>query len=225
MTESERLETGIAEVARMADEALKSIKKEGYKEERDYETAKKITAKALTLIDPQKQYGTELYNEIARLGLNPCIEAVCPKKDEEGFKVYLAKRADDDPAYPGQWHCPGSVFRVGENENDVLNRLVRKEYKIPLTCAMEIGPLNIVDEARGHFRSNVFLVFPEKIEGLSINETHNWFPVDQLPDPMVKSHQEKIIPLAVSQYENAVGQKIIKLNQHKTEDRILWTIG
>lgn len=161
---------------------------------------KDFVAELLGRIDPKKPYGTALYNAIARLSWNMFFEAVAIRRNGKKLEVYLRKRADDDTAYPGEWHAPGSVFRPGENECDVANRLER-EFGVQVTSFRKIG--EYVDwkkgEARGSGVSRVYLV---KLNGAPReDERHGWFPVNELPEVTVDSHRLAIIPKAVKAHK------------------------
>ncbi len=161
---------------------------------------KDFVAKLLGRIDPKKPYGTALYNAIARLSWNMFFEAVVIRKRGKQLEVYLRKRADGDTAYPGEWHAPGSVFRPGENERDVTNRL-EKEFGVPVVLFQMIG--EYVDwekgEARGSGVSRVYLI---KLDGAPReDERHGWFPINELPKVTVDSHRLAIIPLAVKAHK------------------------
>lgn len=160
---------------------------------------KDFVAKLLDRIDPNKPYGTALYNVIARLSWSMFFEAVVIRMVGKDPEVYLRKRADDDTAYPGEWHAPGSVFRPNENERDVANRLER-EFGTPITFFLKIG--EYVDwekgEARGSGVSRVYLI--ELAGNPREDERHRWCPIDQLPPNTCHHHREAIIPMVVEAY-------------------------
>lgn len=158
---------------------------------------KEFAAAVLGRIDPYKPFGTALYNAIARLSWNQFFEAVALRLTSScEIEVYLRRRADDDTAYPGQWHAPGSVFRPGENERKVADR-VSREFGVPIRDFAYIGEYVDWDrgEARGSGVSRIYLVQLDGDPG--INDRHNWFPVNNLPEVTVDSHRIGIIPKAV----------------------------
>ena len=111
----------------------------------------------------------------------------------------LRQRAQDDTAYPGEWHAPGSVFRPGENEHEVADRLA-KEFGTTIVSFLYIG--EYVDweggEARGSFVSRNYLVVlggPPRED-----DRHSWFPVDQLPPNTCHHHRDSIIPMVAKAY-------------------------
>lgn len=152
---------------------------------------------ALKQIDPGKPYGAELFDALARLTISVAIEVVCLRINltTKKIEVYLVKRSLKETAYPGEWHCPGSVMRPGESFEDVLERLAKKEFGANLVSTRfvaNINPSALEPEARGHFLSIVYLCVLEKKKGLR----GKWFAIDQLPDKTVESHRKRIIPAA-----------------------------
>lgn len=163
----------------------------------DYEEKKRKAVKVLAEIDPLKPLGAELFDAIARVSITTAIEAVVLRlgKSIDGLEVFMTQKPKDDTAYPGEWHCPGSALRPGEEFEDVFARLVKNEFLASIEEVKFIDDFNHPGEARGHFVSKVYLLEQEEagIKG-------QWFPTDQLPENTVKHHRERIIPLAVSRY-------------------------
>lgn len=160
----------------------------------EYRTA---VAQLLRRIEPGA-YGTALYDAIARLSWNIAFEAVLLRVNRETGKleVFLRRRADDDTAYPGQWHCPGSVKRPSERWDDVALRL-RNDFGNPIRSYERVDDLDW-DEERGSFQSTIFLV--EVRLTPTEDERHCWFRVDDLPEETVESHRDRIIPMAAMAY-------------------------
>lgn len=168
-----------------------------------------------------KSIGTPLFKAMAEKSISSAIEAVClrlkttPVEGEvfgvgdkaiiihdhsiSRVQVYLTQRAADDPAYPGQWHCPGSVMRPGEEEEGVFARLDKKEFYGGLKPKRFVDRVNHPTEARGHFLSMVWLCELAPSEG----QTGKWFsvfPVNQLPENTVATHRYRIIPVALGAF-------------------------
>jgi len=157
---------------------------------------------ALGKIDPKKPYGTELFNALARLTVSVAIEAVCLRwisqpLDESEIWVYLVQRASDDTAYPGQWHCPGSVMRPSEEIKEVFSRLSTREFGCDLLSQRFIADVNHPEEERGHFLSRVYLCTMKEKEN---NLRGKWFPAHHLPEVTVVSHRARIIPVALGAF-------------------------
>lgn len=165
--------------------------------------------KALGEIDPKQSYGTALFDALARLTVSVAVEAVClrlqqyiPEIDAPSspeVQVYLIQRSPDDTAYPGEWHCPGSVMRPGETFEDVLERLAKREFGANLTSAKfvaNINPSRAEPEVRGTFLSVVYLYVLEEKESLR----GKWFSVNNLPEKTVTGHRTKVIPCALGAF-------------------------
>jgi hypothetical protein len=144
---------------------------------------------------PGKGLGTELFDAVALHSVSYAFEAVALRRRGEKLWVYLRKRAEGDTAYPGQWHCPGSVKRPYEKWQDVQDRLVRGEFKAHLSNRRRVGEIP-TEEARGSFTSVVFLV---DVDGDT--DPAKWFPVGDLPEATVALHKDMVIPLAVAAFE------------------------
>ncbi len=153
---------------------------------------------ALAKIDPRKPYGTTLFNAIARLTVSPAVETVCLRLNQttKEVEVYLVQRARDDTAYPGEWHCPGSVLRPGEDFKDAFGRLAKCEFGGIILSMQFVANANVPTESRGHFLSLVYLCVLDDTDGLR----GKWFPINQLPDKTVEHHRHRIIPVAVGAF-------------------------
>jgi hypothetical protein len=160
------------------------------------ELAKAVAASALRFVPRGQPLGTGLFDAVALHTVSCAFEAVALRRGNDGIlRVYLARRADDDTAYPGEYHCPGSIRRPDERWADVASRLSSREFRCQVTNPRHVGNI-FTAEARGSFISFVFLV---DLEGVT-NED-KWYPVDKLPRPMVNIHKKMIIPLAVAAFE------------------------
>lgn len=146
-------------------------------------------------IDPKNPYGTELFDALARLTVSVAVEAVCLRLNftTREVEVYLTQRSPNDTAYPGEWHCPGFVMRLGEDFEDVFVRLGKKEFVGRIESAWFVANVNHPTEERGHFFSVVYLCTLQKSEGLR----GQWFSVNHLPEKTVECHRCRVIPAAV----------------------------
>src|SRR3989344_6749231 len=157
-------------------------------------------AQLLTLlgkVDGNKPLGTPLFNAISPLVVQSAVEAVCLRLNpEKKVEVYLIQRSLNDTAYPGEWHCPGSVMRPGEDFDDVFARLEEGEFIGKLSQKQFIANMNSPREARGHFLSVIYLCL---LRGKT-NLRGAWFPVDNLPNKTVNHHKEVIIPSTVGTF-------------------------
>jgi len=164
--------------------------------EKYYEQVKRVVAKALCLIDPSKPYGTELFDAVAKVSISVTIEAVCLRRNPTTrvIEVLITQRSPDDTAYPGEWHCPGSVMRPGETEKEVFARLSKDEFCAKVTPKRFVGNFNNPNERRGHFLSMVYLcTIEEEAKG-------TWCSVDQLHSKTVEHHLNNVIPMVVKAF-------------------------
>ena len=156
-------------------------------------------------INPKHPYGTEVFNALARLTVSVAIEAVCLRFCVNQISlrpyfmydvdVYLTLRAPHEE-YAGQWHCPGSFKRPGEQDNDVLYRLMQEEFSLNFLSQKFVGKFDNPSEKRGHIISLIYLCeMEEKGAGKG-----KWFPVNKLPENTVLHHQNRIIPVAVGYF-------------------------
>jgi len=164
-----------------------------------YEATKYDAVQALKLIDPQKPFGTELFNAIAKVSISIGVEAVCLRVNENTKKieVLLTQRSSSDSAYPGEWHCPRSVLRPGEEFSDVFRRLAKKESLDGLNPERFVENFNHPKEARGHFLSVIYLCTADGTAG-------TWFAVDTLPENTVDHHRDHVIPIAVKAFQRSL---------------------
>jgi hypothetical protein len=164
-----------------------------------YERAKRTAVEALKLIDPTRPYGTDFFNSVCRFSVTVSIEAVCLRRNTETgwLEVLLIKRRDDDSAYPGEWHCPGSAKRPGELDEHVFARLAQGEFCTQIIRKWFVERHDNPHEARGHFLHLVYLCEVE--EGAK----GTWYPVVRLPEKTVDIHRDCVIPMAVQAFSSS----------------------
>jgi len=166
----------------------------------NYDEFKEVMAGLLLEVDPLKPFGTALFDSIARLSYNIAFEAVALRKNPGTGKVevYLRKRSMNDSAYPGEWHCPGTMIRPYEVPKDQAKRL-EAEFGVKISNYRRITGIYTA-ESRGPVLSEVYLV--ELSGPPREDESHLWFPVDALPDTTVNIHRDLILPQALVHYHN-----------------------
>ncbi|MEK7567336.1 MAG: NUDIX domain-containing protein [Patescibacteria group bacterium] len=172
------------------------LKKSILQEKNTYEIEKKHVIKALSKIDPQKPKGTLLFNAVARVSVSVSIDAVCIRRNKwkKNIEVFLTKRSLNDSAYPGIWHVPGSILRVGEEFSDVITRLSKDEFGGNLKILDFLGHLNNKREARGHILVITYLCKTSGKKG-------TWYSVNALPKNTLKLHKDRTIPQAVKLFK------------------------
>ena len=160
---------------------------------------KEMVAGFLDRLDPAQPKGTVLCDAIMRIWTTAAFEAMAFRLNTNGIEIYLRRRAMDEIAYPGEWHAPGSLYRHGEQDRDVANRL-EKEFGVPIKKSFKFVGKDITSEARGTVHSMIFLV---QLDGNPrIDDRHNWFPVNSLPEVTVDIHRDLLIPTALLVYRH-----------------------
>ena len=64
----------------------------------------------------QKPLGDRLFEAIARLSVNVAFEAVYLRHNKNKSPGSFLLKRDSHDSFPGQWHVPGSVFRLVKNQ-------------------------------------------------------------------------------------------------------------
>jgi len=163
-----------------------------------YDRVKQTAVTALAGINTAQPFGTVLFEAIARVSVTVCIEAVCLRRNPvtSAIEVWLIERAQDDTAYPGQMHCPGTVMRPGESVGHMFERLAQTEIVSRLDKQVFVGFDNNTAEVRGHFLHLIYLV---QFDGLP--KRGGWYPVKDLPLNTVEHHRTTVIPAAVKAFK------------------------
>ena len=133
------------------------------------------------------------FEAVAKVTVSVAFEAVLFRGEGTAREIYLTQRQADD-AYAGQWHCPGSIFRPGEQAENVVARLAAREFKTPTTTDGKCLGDYFFAEERGWFLARVYLVQAENPAA----EHGQWWPIDNLPDKLVWHHRERVIPIALA---------------------------
>ena len=76
------------------------------------------TRQLLTTLEPGK-LPLSLFNEVARLTVTPVVEVVpLSRKPTGSITVWLGKRPDDDPNWPGMLYVPGTIVLPTDTKDD-----------------------------------------------------------------------------------------------------------
>lgn len=109
-----------------------------------------LAATCLERLEPGRQ-PLSLFAQIARLVVTSTVEIVPFESKNEHPRVLMARRPDDDPWWPGEWHLPGTVLLPtdgAKNQHDYytpVNRLLADEFRG--SVALD-GRLNMFDTRR-----------------------------------------------------------------------------
>ena len=156
-------------------------------------------------VNPKKM-GTKLFDAIASKTVSVAIEAVCIRYkpfhnedlgiDSRKLQVYMTQRLFYDTAYPGEWHCPGSVMHPGEHFYGAIDRLNKNEFSGMMFPNQFVANVNNPNEKRGHFLSIVYLCQFRGDE----SDRGKWFDINNLPEITVYHHRSRIIPAALGMF-------------------------
>ncbi|MEK7570165.1 MAG: hypothetical protein AAB515_01850 [Patescibacteria group bacterium] len=159
----------------------------------------------LAAINSRDGFSPELFGSLARLTPQVAVETVALRQGSNNtIEVYMIQRPDDEPAYPGEKHSPGSILRNSDFENidpcsdgayrRVIDRLAKREFHVGITNFDLVGEI-FFEEERGSFNNRIFLV---ELDGEPTGGA--WYDIDNLPENTIDHHWEHIIPIAVAAY-------------------------
>jgi hypothetical protein len=140
-----------------------------------------------------------IFLEIARLTVTPILEIVPLRLTEDGVKVLLLKRDEDDPIWAGKLHTPGTIIRANDKENDftdAFERILKKELSGTALVANPIYVERIFHEQkRGRELAEVYYV---EIQGeLLVGKLYD---ADNMP-PGIVDTQIPFIENAVNKFK------------------------
>lgn len=164
----------------------------------EQEISSAATAELLA-VDSKQHFSKGLYNALAHCMLSVAVEMVTLRVREEHVEVFLKRRANDDSAYPGMLHVPGTVIRVKDVDGEhtyanAIGRAAQNECGAQVFDFEYIGE-HFKHETRGPFNCRVFLV-------RLVNEPTDgqWASVDSLPSDVIEEHAAFVIPIAVRRF-------------------------
>lgn len=144
-----------------------------------------------------------IFIEVARLVVTPTIElAPLRLTDNEHVEIFLTKRPENDPHWPGGWHIPGTVIRSTDREDDfssAFDRVRSDELGTGLEFVSEpqLVGIKFWDVARGRELDMMHYVEVKADNG--VNLTGKFFDSDHLPDETL-IHHKIIIPEIVTAF-------------------------
>lgn len=159
---------------------------------------KSLVADLIALVPNDLPYGPKLFGAFCRMMPIIAFEAVVFRKGEGGeLEVYLTQRPLGEPAYPGQFHSPGSAVRNGEDIWAVGQRLGAGEFGVGIKQIRILWRAGFwYQEARGWAFSIPVLV---ELEGEP--RDGKWYSVNALPEATVEHHRYQILPPAVRAFK------------------------
>lgn len=106
-------------------------------------------------------------------------------------EIFLNLRPPDDPYYANMWHMPGAIRLPGKTLGEMVRVCIRRELggAIPETRIPKdfVKDWDNVNEVRGHLHQFLYHIELSK-GGAKKVSGGQFFPLDKLPLPMVKSH-------------------------------------
>lgn len=167
-----------------------------------YEAFVKLVAVwCLKQIDPNKPFGTSLFDALIWVAGGVALEGVVFRQGPGGLEVYMTKRASTETFYPDEWHVPGAFFRRGEKVLDVAKRLVKHEFGVGQPVELyHVEDCRLLTH-RGEIESKIYILTLDIYPGeLPVDHCRDWFLVNRLPPKTVDVHRDMFIPLAVEAY-------------------------
>lgn len=143
----------------------------------------------------------KIFHQVTRLVATPIVEIV-PLRFTQPNKVeiLLLQREADDPAWPGQWHVPGTVIRATDTSgsfDDALQRILSQELGGTKTSKLSFVTSILHLQNRGMEASQIFWVEIDGEPGEG-----QLYDVDHLPATIVKT-QLDFIPDAIAHFKDA----------------------
>ncbi len=191
--------------------AFKELIRKIWENESAQESIKKILTILLPFLNPEKNFGTDLFNVMSPYWWTPAIEGVAIRRNPttEKIQVFLTRRAPDEASYPNELHCPGTGLRSADAYKQApktqFDRLSRVEG-FHSTGHTFVGIKYTPEEERGPYVSLVYLVDPEDIIEAGESRWYDWENVKNDPT-LVYHHRDPIIPMALEAFKKAEKNK------------------
>ncbi len=151
------------------------------------------------------------------LAPRPSVEAVALRIGVgDSLEVYLSRRGSA-VAHAREYHCPGTYLLSGDTVESALWRLSTSESMGSFPCHVAIAGKVCREELGSYFAYIVLVKAPEALE----SETAGWYPVHDLPRPMVPHHEKVIIPAALDYIrltDAVLGHYVVNADARKAGD-------
>lgn len=152
-----------------------------YLENLSQDELKSLAAQALYRIrNAEKGVGTELFDAVITVVPQTAIEALVVDDIQNPTKILVTYRADRH--YLG-WHFPGGYIRFGEDFEETVKNVVRRELHVEVKRMKDTGIKNSGVDHRGHTIAYVYLV---ELEDKPSNG--KWF--DHVPEDLLVPHKK-----------------------------------
>lgn len=120
------------------------------------EDLRKLAARVLSFVEkPEKGIGPDLFGAIIAVVPQTCIEAIVVDNIAQPNRILVTWRSDKH--YLG-WHFPGGYVRFGDNFEQTVRKVVKRELSRKTKGMKFTGTLTHNVDTRGHTLGAVFLV-------------------------------------------------------------------
>lgn len=131
----------------------------------------------------------EAWFEIHRTFALPYVEVVLTRPVAGGYEVFLIRRAEGDPHWPGRpWHIPGGLWRVARSLGEACADVARREAGVGITACREVTTLKWPDHPYANPISHVCVC--EAAEAPAETADAGFFPLADPPRPMLMHHAD-----------------------------------
>lgn len=129
--------------------------------------AAEAAAAYMEYMEPGRQ-PLEYFKQACRLGVAATVEIVAIREQEQGPEVWLERRSENDPWWPGKFVLSGSVILGNDIQDEprTLNGPIRRIYRDELTGITPAGELHQLPaqfrfDGRGNEVTNQFWTLVE----------------------------------------------------------------
>ena len=139
-----------------------------------------------------------IFEQVARLIALPIIEFIPFKKTDEGIKVLLLRRPENDPIWPNELHTPGTVIRatdigIGESIWRPFERILNDELLGTHVSKPHFVGSIMHQSRRGTEQAQIYWL--EILDDPKIGELHS---LDHLPKEFLESQRNFVFQAAES---------------------------
>ncbi len=119
------------------------------------------------------------------------FELLIVRQGSLGTEVFLTKRPPNDPAWPNEWHFPGTVIRTKDSFDTIKLRLAKSELGLTELPGETQFLTMLFDEDKP--RGNTLHTFHVlRVHAAFANEQGTFFPLAQLPEHMINFQKRQL---------------------------------
>ncbi|MBI1908070.1 NUDIX domain-containing protein [Candidatus Uhrbacteria bacterium] len=117
------------------------------------------------------------------------VQTACEVLVMRGDELLLTKRPADDPYWPSQWHFPGTLIRLADDEASIMRRLARELGVDALPSRPVLHATELWTNERGR-HLHVFYRMDVPTDATFPEGT--FFPLAALPGDMIAYQREQL---------------------------------